>query len=525
MNSSFLKKIMQPVYIVSAVSIIAVLSVVVAYFYTTPAASGSYVSPTRGPIVEEVDAPGTVTPAETVDLSFSTPGTIAYVGRAVGTHVAVGTTLATLSGADLSAVLEQAKAALAVQQAKLAGLQAGARPEDVAVSQAAVAGARAALSQSNQAIVQASESAYVGSDDAIHNKVDQFFSNPRTASPTLVFSLSNGQTQSLMVSGRVSMEALLSDWQAYLAALPANADEANTADVVTKTQTYLSQIRNYLDLVASGLTNVIPTSSYSTATIQGYENNIALGRANISAAETAINAAQTQEKTAAAALASAQSELTLTQAPPTATDLAAQQAQVAASQANVDAAQAQLDKTVIAAPFSGTITRNDAHVGETAAAGNLLVSMISDAQFQFDVYVSQADIAKVKTGDSAAIALDAYQGGAPSPAHVIAVDPAATVQGGVSSYKVTLQFDGNDPRIAAGLTGNAKITTQSKSDVLSIPKSAVIMRGSGTFVMKQNSSGETLTPVTTGIESAAGMIEITAGLSESDTVRTFGSQQ
>jgi hypothetical protein len=43
--------------------------------------------------------------------------------------------------------------------------------------------------------------------------------------------------------------------------------------------------------------------------------------------------------------------------------------------------------------------------------------------------------------------------------------------------------------------------------------------------MKQNSSGETLTPVTTGIESAAGMTEILSGLSPTDQVRTFGQAQ
>ncbi len=524
MDASFLKTVTKPIYLISVAAVIAVVSIGVAYIATTPHPSGSYVTPTLGTIVEEVDAPGTVTPAETVALSFDTGGTIAFVGPAVGQHVAAGATLASLSGADLAAALEQAKAGLAEQQANLAGLEAGASAQDIAVSQTAVTGAQMALSQANQGIVQASQTAYVESDDAIHNKVDQFFNNPRTSSPSLVFALSDSQAQSSIVSGRTSMETILSAWQAYLAALPTGADSVDTADVVTTTQGYLSQIGSYLDLVSSGLTEVIPNSSYPEATIQTYQTNVATGRANVSAAMTAINAAQTQEKSDEAALASAQSELTLTQAPPTATAVAAQQAQVAGAQADVDAAQAQLNNTVISAPFSGTVTQNDAHIGETAAPGSVLISMISDAQFQFDVYVSQADIAKVKTGDSADIILDAYQSGAPFPAHVITVDPAATVANGISSYKVTLQFDQNDPRIDAGLTGNVQITTHSDNNVLSVPASAVITQGSDTFVMRQSPSGDQMVPVTTGIESAAGMIEITSGLSGTDRIRTFGAQ-
>src|ERR1700690_2075207 len=306
---AILRVVTQPIFIISVAVVVALASIALAYVFTTPHSTGSYVNPTRGTIVEEVDAPGTVTAANTVDLSFDTSGRIAYVGAPVGAHVAVGATLATLSGADLSAALEQAKAGLAVQQAKLAGLQAGARPEDIALAQTAVAAAQTALAQSEQAIIQASQNGYVESDDAIHNKVDAFFNNPRTSSPTLVFSLSNSQDQSSMAAGRIAMETLLSNWQAYLAAIPADASVANTTDIITQTQNYLSKIGSYLNLVGSGLTGVVPTSVFPSATIQADEVNIAAGRANISAAMTGINAAQTQEKSAAAALVSPQSQL------------------------------------------------------------------------------------------------------------------------------------------------------------------------------------------------------------------------
>jgi HlyD family secretion protein len=151
--------------------------------------------------------------------------------------------------------------------------------------------------------------------------------------------------------------------------------------------------------------------------------------------------------------------------------------------------------------------------------------MISDTKFQMDVYVSDADVAKTKVGDAANIVLDAYQSSAPFPAHVIEVDPAATMNNGVSSYKVTVQFDNNDPRVQAGMTGSANITTQTDQNALSVPTSAIITQGTSTFVLVQSSGVDREVPVTTGITSASGMTEILSGVAPTDHVRTFGQAQ
>lgn len=523
MDRALLKQLLQPSVVIGATAAIAIL-VIGAVFYTTDhQPSGSYATVVQGPITQIVSSTGDVKAADSLDLAFQVGGQIAYAGPAVGTHVGQGATLASLDAADAQASLEQAKAALAVQQANLDALKAGSRPEDVAVSQTAVTNAQASVAQTKQSLVAAAQDAYAKSDDAIHNKVDQFFNNPRTPSPTLAFELSDYQLQNSLVAGRLSMEGLLSDWQLTLQALPADASQVDTAALASTTRSNLQAVNAYLDEVASGLTKAITTGSYTTATIQGYESNVAAARAAVSADLTAIDGAATAEQAAESALASAQSQLTLTQAGPTTQSLEAQEAQVAAAQANVDAAQAELDKTAIVAPISGTITVNNAHVGEIAAAGSPLVSMISDTQFQFETYVSQADLGKLKVGQEAAITLDAYEG-QPLSAHVIAIDPAATVQSGVSSYKVTLQFDQNDSRVAAGLTGSADITTASEDSALTVPTSAIIIQGAQQYVLLHASSGDQEVPVTTGISSQTGMTQVLSGLSAGQEVRSFGAQ-
>ncbi|HTR19117.1 MAG TPA: efflux RND transporter periplasmic adaptor subunit [Candidatus Paceibacterota bacterium] len=522
---STFKAYLTPPMIIGAVAVISVVSVGTTLLLGSRKPSAAYVNPTMGPLVEEVDTTGSVKAADEIDLGFQIGGKIANPGPAVGTRVGAGQTLGALSSADLQAAVDAAQAALEVQQANLASLQAGATPQSLAVSQTAVANAQASLAQAKQSVIAAAQDAYAKSDDAVHNKVDQFINNARTATPSLAFTLSNSQDQQAIVNQRVQIEQLLGVWQQYLSALPSDQSQIDTAALASQTRDNINQVSAYLGLAATGLTEAVPSGSYTTATIQGYESNVATARANISTDLSSINSAATAVTTAQSALASAQSQLALTQAPATQNSLDAQEAQVAAAQASLDAAKAQLGKSVISAPISGTVTVNNMEPGEIAAAGTPEISMISDSQFQFETYVSQTDIAKIKVGDPANVQLDAYQGDAPFSAHVTAVDPAATVQNGISSYKVTLQFDQNDPRIQSGGTGSTKITTQSLQNVLSVPTSAIITNNTDHFVIEKTPSGDQQVPVQVGISSAGGYTQITSGLSATDEIRSFGTQQ
>lgn len=525
MNKALIAKLLQPAVVISVAVAIALISVAVAYVYTSQKPAAAYVAPIEGAIVQSVTTTGTVQAATSLDLSFQSGGQISYVNAIVGTHVAAGTILARLSGTTLAAELEQAKAALAIQQAKLDGLQAGATSQTVQASQTAVTNAESTLSQADQSVLAAAQDAYAKADDAIHNRVDAFISNPRTPSPSLALTLNDAQLASSIVSDRVTMESLLANWQSYESSLSAASSSSDSDSVASTTLQYAAELSGYLNEVASGLTVASPTINYPVATIQAYESSIATARTNMSTVVTEMDTAKTAVTAAKATLASAQSALAVTVAPPTPSDLEAQEAAVASAQASVDLINAEIGQTIIAAPISGTITVDNADVGETAAAGSPLISMISDTEFQMVDYVSDADIAKVKVGDPVSVTLDAYQSGSSFPAHVIQVDPAATIQNGVSAYKVTLQFDQNDPLIQSGMTGSATITTGMQNNALSVPTSAVITEGTSTFVLVKSPAGDKQVQVQTGIESEAGMTEILTGLSSTDLVRTFGVAQ
>lgn len=92
------------------------------------------------------------------------------------------------------------------------------------------------------------------------------------------------------------------------------------------------------------------------------------------------------------------------------------QAQVSAAEAAVGVAEANLENTNIRAPFSGTVLRKDAEVGEVvapAATGSGLtrgavVTMADFETLEVEVDVNEAYIGRIRHGQAAPITLDAY---------------------------------------------------------------------------------------------------------------------
>jgi HlyD family secretion protein len=244
-------------------------------------------------------------------------------------------------------------------------------------------------------------------------------------------------------------------------------------------------------------------------------------------------ALQTQNQatvSAQAAVDSAQQNLQLAQTPPRPEDIQAAKAQIDAAAAQLQTAQNNLSDDVLTAPIDGIITSVDVKIGETTQTGTFMpgvevIKMISNQKLQVVAFLSEADIGKIKLGDQAQITLDAYGSNAPFAASVIAIDPGATVQNGVSMYKTTLEFSQSDDRIKTGMSANVVITDQTHTGGLVIPQTAVIKKGGQEFVLTDAGNGKTQeTQIQTGILGLDGNVEVTSGLSEGQKVASFGNQ-
>ncbi len=92
-----------------------------------------------------ISVSGKVVPAVWATLSAQTGGVVLEVRVAPGDEVKAGDVLVQLDPADAQLAVQQAEAALAAAQARLDGLKAGPRPEELEEAKAAVAMAQAAL--------------------------------------------------------------------------------------------------------------------------------------------------------------------------------------------------------------------------------------------------------------------------------------------------------------------------------------------------------------------------------------------
>ncbi len=463
---------------------------------------------------EQVSISGTVIAAQDVDLGFAQSGRVSGVYASVGRHVAAGALLAQTDNGDLRAALAQRQAALKVQGAKLASLRAGTRPEETAVTEVSIESDKAALTQAKTAVVNAIQTVYTQSDDAVHNKVDQFFSNPRSVNPQLSLTISDSQLKVTLETQRAAVETLLGTWKSSVAALAGGSDLASAQ---AQAQSNIAKITTLLSNANAALNAAIPATQ-TQATIDGYVTSVGTARASINTASSALTTAITAQAVAQAALDHDQQTLTLQQAGSTTEDIAGQEAEVASAQADVQSAQAQLNKTIISAPFAGTITRMDAKIGQVISPTDPQISMIGDGLFQIECYIPEVEIAGLSVGDNATTTLDAYGLDAPFAARVVAIDPGETVVSGVSTYKTTLQFLRPDPRIRSGMTASVVITAHEILGAFVLPQGAVFQKDGHATVQVLRRKVVANVVVQTGAASSVGNVQIVSGLHDGDMV-------
>jgi len=338
----------------------------------------------------------------------------------------------------------------------------------------------------------------------------------------LNFSIGNVQLKVDIESQRLVLENTLKSWQASSSQPIIKSD---LVFYIAYSRQNLNAISLFLDKANSALNSLAASATISQTTIDSWKTNVSTARTKINSSLDDISTAETALKTAEANLSLAEKQLNLDLAGATQQDIEAQQAQVEKAQANVLNYQAQFDKTIIRSPINGLVTKQDAKVGEIVPANTPIISIISANQFKIESNVPEADIAKIKIGDSAQITLDAYGDNVIFNANVIKIDPAETIIEGVATYKTTLQFNKEDVRIKSGMTANIDISTDKRENVLVIPQRAVITRGADKFVLVGNGAQNLEErQIQTGLRGSDGNVEVVSGLTQGERIAAVGSQ-
>jgi HlyD family secretion protein len=145
---------------------------------------------------------------------------------------------------------------------------------------------------------------------------------------------------------------------------------------------------------------------------------------------------------------------------------------IATAQVRVDVAQATLDTVRLKAPFSGTVTNVKAQVGDLVNAGQFAVQIDDLTRLLIDIQVSEVDINRVQIGQPVTLNFDAIPG-TDYTGTVNDISASGTSVNGAVNFTVTVEVDGADENIKAGMTAAANIAISQLENVLLVPSRAV----------------------------------------------------
>lgn len=466
-------------------------------------------------IIQEVSATGKIKPAQNIELAFEKSGKIIKINTSVGNKVFAGQALAELDSSELNAQLLQDKASLDYQEAKLNELKSGTRPEEIKIAQANLDKSNQDLANIYSGVFNVLADAYASADDAVRSKSDALFSNDETINPAITFQISNNQLEIDFKYLRFLASNHLNAWKNELPDLNGKSSYDQLDLAIENSEEHIAVIRDFLD---KGINAMNYTVNLSLATLDSYKTNLNTARNNINGANENINNRKQSILVQKSVVRQNQDELNLKLAGATPQSIEAQAALVAQARAKIESTNVQIDKNILKAPINGIVIKQDFKIGQIVASNVALISVVSENDFEIEANIAEADIAKVKIGDSASITLDAYGNDVVFKAKIAAIDPAETIIEGVATYKTTLYFLNADKRIKSGMTANIDILTNKKNGVIGIPQRAVITRDKNKIVRILTNGVVNEVNVKTGLVGSDGNIEIIEGVKEGDEI-------
>jgi multidrug efflux pump subunit AcrA (membrane-fusion protein) len=258
---------------------------------------------------------------------------------------------------------------------------------------------------------------------------------------------------------------------------------------------------------AAEVTRAAATAQLAASELQRQEQLLTSRGTTMADVETARERLQVAQSS----LASARREFDLAQR-----EARAEHARAIAAR---DAAQIERSYAVIRAPISGTIASVSTQEGETVAAGlsaPTFVTIVDLRRLQVHAYVDEVDIGKVRVGQEATFAVDAY------PARdfsgkVDAVYPTATIQDNVVKYIVAVDIvDDSAYLLRPEMTASVRFALAER-EVLAVPTRAIRRDGGRNVVFVRGDDGDVARPVRVGWRDGA-WIEIVDGLRAGERV-------
>ncbi|MGQ9625631.1 MAG: HlyD family secretion protein [Anaerolineae bacterium] len=382
-------------------------------------------APTAGPSAprqEEsiVSAEGIVVPAREVSLSFEVSGRVAEVPVKEGEKVEAGQVLARLDPTDWQQRIDEAQAAVNLAWAELERVRAGAREEEISAARSDLSAAQASLEVARAELA------------AAQAELARLLAGPKPEEISAA--------KATMMKAAEAMKLAQTEY-----------DKIAWHQGIGATPQSLALQQATLDYEAA-------KAQYEALLRGATEEELDIARAAVRKAQAGIEVAQAQKE-------KAQARLALLEAGPSPQELDIARARLYQAQRTLKGAQTALDKTILRAPFAGTVGRVDVEVGEVVgglAPGSAITLGDLSKLYVETKDLSEVDIAKVKIGQKAKVEIDAlldmeFSG------QVFEIAPMSTTYLGDTVYTVRVALEaGQESGLRWGMTAYVDIIVGSR---------------------------------------------------------------
>ena len=202
------------------------------------------------------------------------------------------------------------------------------------------------------------------------------------------------------------------------------------------------------------------------------------------------------------------------------------QSQLDQAMSNLEMIEKQIEENQIKAPIVGQVTKINYEIGEQISGLDPVISLLTENNFEIEIYVAESDISKLEINNEALITFDALDDDYQLLGRVYFIEPAATSISDVIYYKVKIELDLSDSDfslIKSGMTAKVDIITNFKKQVFTLPLRAVLSRDNGDrYVRVLEGKDLKEVSVQVGLSGDQGLVEVISNeLQEGDLIVTL----
>lgn len=466
----------------------------------------------RADLVVSISVTGNIQPVRQVPLLFLGNGKVAEILVTEGQSVREGDVIARLDTTDAAQFVEDARAALTLQQSLFDALIRDPRPEDIAAAEAALAAARAQYAAASATGPSAAQKEIARLQVELSRNRNWQLELQRDAVvvPSLDDILANVPSVQLLPSIDISslppvppaVEDAINAANAGISTLNSNINAQLTGAAIANAQTVIANLQAQREALERSLTQAGNATLLADAQYQSV-----LARGADYGALSAARAGIVQAQIALDNLLNGPDEMQLQRA-----NIDLQLAQLAVEQAETNLANNEL-----IAPFDGVIAQNNLRVGAFPPQG-AAVLLMDTSQFIVDLPIDETDIVKVTVGQKVLFDVDALPDALVTGTVTrIAYTPLRIGQ--LVTYPVRVVLDPTRARLRAGMSVTGRVIVQERSQTLTVPNRFVrIDSVSGDAFVTVERDGSLFNTLVLLGERNETTTEILAGVEEGDVV-------